>query len=184
MKLSFLFAAAAALLLLVPAASAQDVPARSNDEARVSPNAGVMQTIGTTDLEIHYGRPSVNGREIFGGLEPYGQVWRTGANEATVFSVSSDVMVEGEILPAGVYGLFTIPGETEWTIIFNTVAEQWGAYNYDASQDVLRVTAAPVSSATPQEQFLISFESVSAGGAVMVLAWDDVRVPVSLSTGG
>lgn len=160
------------------------MPMRANDAARPSPNAGVMQTIGTTTVMIHYGRPSVKGRDIFGGLVPYGEVWRTGANEATVVMTSGDLTVGGETLPAGTYSLHTIPGQTEWTVIFNSVAEQWGSFNYDEAQDALRVTAPPVTADAPQEQFQISFESVSATGAVMVLAWDDVRVPVSLSVGG
>ena len=160
-------------------------PMRGNDSARPSPNAGVMQAIGTTNVMVHYGRPSVKGRTIFsaedGALVPLGQVWRTGANEATAIAFSAPVTIGGETLPAGTYGLFTIPGEAEWTVIFNKTAEQWGSMNYDESQDALRVMAAPVAGGPPQEQFEISFENVTDDAAVMVLAWDDVRVPVTIS---
>ncbi|WP_094550591.1 DUF2911 domain-containing protein [Rubricoccus marinus] len=163
-------------------------PMRANDSARPSPNAGVMQTIGTTTVMVHYSRPSAKGRTIFASsddaLVPLGKVWRTGANEATAVSFSGDVMIGGETLPAGTYGLFTIPGESEWTIIFNNVAEQWGSMGYDEAEDALRVMAAPISGGPAQEQFEISFENVTAEGGVMVLAWDDVRVPVSISVAG
>ena len=190
----------AALLVLAPASQAQDhdmsggdhamtehhMPSmRGNDGPRASPNAGVMQAIGTTNVMVHYGRPSVKERTIFsaeeGALVPLGQVWRTGANEATAIAFSAPVMIGGEMLPAGTYGLFTIPGEAEWAVIFNKVAEQWGSMNYDESQDALRVMAAPVAGGPPQEQFQISFENVTDDAAVMVIAWDDVRVPVTIS---
>ncbi len=196
----------AALLLVATACQAQDMdmaashdmdgsehhmsamPMRGNDAARSSPNAGVMQNIGTTTAMIHYGRPAVKGRTIFasteGALVPLGQVWRTGANEATVVSFSGDVKVGGEMLSAGTYSLFTIPGESQWTVIFNTVAEQWGSNGYDMSKDALRTMAAPIAGGPSAEQFTISFENVTAEGAVMVLAWDDVRVPVSISVAG
>ena len=163
-------------------------PMRGNDSPRASPNAGAMATIGTTTVHVHYGRPSVRERTIFASgddaLVPFGQVWRTGANEATAVAFSGDVMIGGETLPAGVYSLFTIPGEAEWTIIFNNVAEQWGSMRYDEAQDALRAMATPVTAATPAEQFEISFESITSDSAVMVLAWDDVRVPVTISTAG
>ena len=120
----------------------QSIPPRAN-EARPSPNASVSQTIGAAVVTITYGRPGVKGRQVFGGLEAYGSVWRAGANEATVFSVSDDVTINGEALPAGVYAFFAIPTEGDWTLIFNKQAEQWGAFNYDQSQDALRVTATP-----------------------------------------
>lgn len=163
-------------------------PMRGNDGPRASPNAGVMATIGTTAVHLHYGRPSVKGRTIFasteGALVPYGQVWRTGANEATTVAFSGDVMIDGSTLPAGVYSLFTIPGEAEWTVIFNRVAQQWGSGRYDAEQDALRAMATPVTAATPAEQFEITFESITDDSAVMVLAWDDVRVPVTIRAAG
>ncbi|RMG72406.1 MAG: DUF2911 domain-containing protein, partial [Bacteroidetes bacterium] len=96
-------------------------------------------SIGTAEITINYGSPAAKGRTLWGDLVPYGAVWRTGANEATTFTVSQDVTIEGQTLPAGTYSLFTIPGESDWTIIFNKTAEQWGAYEYDEAADALRV---------------------------------------------
>lgn len=177
MKRLVLFAALA--LAAVPA-SAQE---RAGAEPRPSPNARVGQTVGTTDVDVTYGRPAVRGRDVFGGLVPYGQVWRTGANEATTVTFSDDVMVEGQRLPAGTYALFTVPGEDAWTVAFNRAANQWGAYEYDEGEDALRVRVTPVEIA-PQEQFLIRFEDVSDTSAVMHLHWDTVGVPVRISTAG
>lgn len=158
-------------------------PGRANDEPRQSPNAAVVQTIGTTEVLVQYGRPSAKGREVFGSLVPYGEVWRTGANEAATFTASADVTVEGQRLPAGTYALFTIPGEDSWTVIFNRTAEQWGAFNYDEAEDALRVEVEPA--AIPmQEQFQILFEGVTGDAAVMHLHWDTVGVPVRIATTG
>ena len=145
-------------------------PMRANDEARVSPNAGVMQTIGTTMVHIMYGRPSVNDREIFGGLVPYDEVWRTGANEATTITFSGDVTIEGQPLAAGTYGLFTLPTADSWTFIFNNTADQWGAFDYDSAEDALRVTVQPTNE-FPVEQMAFWFDEVSATSAKAVLGW-------------
>ena len=169
---------ALALLLLALPASAQE---RASDEPRPSPNAVVGQTVGTTDVLVTYGRPSVRGREVFGELVPYGAVWRTGANEASTITVSDDVMVEGERLPAGTYALFTVPGEDGWTVVFNRTAAQWGSFRYDEAEDALRVTVEPVE-IPAQEQFLIAFSDVSTDAATMHLHWDTVGVPVRIST--
>ena len=91
-------------------------------------------------MTIDYSSPAVKGRPLWGGLVPNGEIWRTGANEATVFEVSQNVVINGEELAAGKYGLFTIPGEGEWTVIFNTVWDQWGAFNYEDGKDALRIT--------------------------------------------
>lgn len=150
-------------------------PMRANDEVRASPNAGVMQTIGTTMVHIMYGRPSVNDREIFGGLVPYDEVWRTGANEATTISFSSDVTIEGQPLAAGTYGLFTLPTADSWTFVFNKVAEQWGAFNYDSAEDALRIEAAP-SEGPGVQQMAFWFDDVTATSARAVLGWADTTV--------
>lgn len=170
-----------ALVFAAPT-SAQDRIDRGNEEARVSPNAAVSQTIGTTEVRLTYGRPSVQGRTIFGDLVPYDEVWRTGANEATTFAVSSDVMIEGESLSAGTYSLYTIPGEDQWTIIINNVAEQWGT-NYDQSEDALRVTVSP-ESAPQREMMTFLFEEVTADKATCVLHWNETRVPFEIQVAG
>jgi hypothetical protein len=171
----------AVLALAVGPAQAQE---RGNEEARVSPNAAVSQTIGTTEVRITYGRPSVDGRTIFAedGLVPYGEVWRTGANEATTISFSSDVTIEGESLSAGTYSLYTIPGADTWTLIFNDVANQWGT-EYDESEDVLRVETTPAS-ASEREMMMFYFEDVSDTSGTCVLHWADVRVPFEIEVAG
>ena len=168
------------LALLILASSPALAQERGNEEPRNSPNAAVSQTIGTTEVRITYGRPSVNDRTIFAddGLVPYGEVWRTGANEATTFSVSDDVMIEGEALSAGTYSLYTLPGENTWTIIFNNVANQWGT-NYDESKDALRVEVSPEPG--PQvEMMMFYFEKVTDTSGTCVLHWADVRVPFEI----
>lgn len=161
------------------AADEHAMPERESMLPRTSPNAMVTQTVGVTDATITYGRPSVRDRVIYGDLVPYGEVWRTGANEATTITVEDDVMVEGEPLAAGTYALFTIPGEDTWTVIFNAEAEQWGAYNYDEAADVLRVTVEP-QAASPMEMMTFTFEDVTDTSGTAVLHWAEVRVPIAL----
>ncbi|PLK43425.1 DUF2911 domain-containing protein [Emticicia sp. TH156] len=127
-----------AFLFLTFAASAQDDKAK-----RPSPPVMASGIINGNSITINYGQPSVKGREIWGKLVPYGEVWRAGANEATTIAFAKDVTIEGKTLPAGKYGFFAIPGANEWTIIFNKVPNQWGAFKYDAAQDALRVTVKP-----------------------------------------
>lgn len=146
---------------------------------RVSPKATVAQTIGLTDVTIVYSRPNVKGRAIWGGLVPYGKVWRTGANEATTISFSDDVTINGQKLPAGTYSLHTIPNADEWTIIFNKVAKQWGSFTYDEKQDALRVKAKP-QAAPMHEMFTIDFANVTLDNAQVVLSWDKLAVPFTI----
>ncbi len=172
-------------LLLATGASAQT---RAHDAVRPSPNALIGQTIGTTDVLVTYGRPSVRERVVFGvdstALVPYGQVWRLGANEATTIAVSAPVRVAGQPLAAGTYSVFALPGATEWTIIFNRTAQQWGAYQYDEAQDVLRVTVTPEAFPHTQEMFEIGFDRVTEDGATLTFGWDRVRVPLRIETAG
>lgn len=170
------------LFIVVFFSTPADAQFRNMNEARVSPNASVSQTIGTTQVTVTYGRPSVKGRQVFGGLEPYGEVWRTGANEATTITFSDDVIIEGDTLGAGTYGLFTIPPEKgDWTVIFNNVPNQWGAYNYDSSKDALRVKVPP-EKGPHMEQLMFYFEEVTDSSAECVLHWSDVKVPFTLKT--
>lgn len=153
---------------------------RGNTLPRVSPNATVGQAIGVTEVQLTYGRPSVRGRTIFGDLVPYGDIWRTGANEATTFSVSTPVQIEGERLDAGTYSLFTIPGKEAWTIVFNDEANQWGGYEYDSTQDVLRVEATP-ESAEMKEMMTFGFQNVTDTSATAALHWAETRVPFEIT---
>lgn len=167
-----------ALPLLTPGtAVAQE---RSSVLPRVSPNASISQSIGVTTVEIHYGRPAVRDRDVFGELVSYGEVWRTGANEATAIAFSTPVVIEGESLDAGMYSLFTIPGEDEWTLIFNDTVEQWGAYNYEESKDVLRVSVEPMSGPM-HERLTFGFTNLTDTSATMKLMWDDTHVPVDIT---
>jgi Protein of unknown function (DUF2911) len=113
--------------------------AQDAKKAMPSPPAKATAKVGAANLNISYSQPAVKGRKIWGDLVPFGKVWRTGANGATVFETDKDVKIEGKVLKAGKYALFTIPTEKEWTIIFNKKSEQWGAYDYSDKDDVLRV---------------------------------------------
>ena len=114
---------------------------RGSDEARVSPNATVSQTIGTTDVMVTYGRPGIKGRDVKNLIhdDANGDIWRTGANESTVIVLSDDVMIESEEVPAGTYSIYTLPGDDEWEIIINKKLS-WGT-QYDEAEDVVRVPA-------------------------------------------
>jgi len=148
--------------------------AQDNKADRPSPPAEVSATIGEANITISYSSPAVKDRKVWGGLVPYEKVWRTGANEATVFETSADIKVNGSDLPAGKYGLFTIPGEETWTVVFNSVSDQWGSYNYNSSKDVLRVTATPGESAF-QERMRFVIE-----GDQVVFEWERLRLPLTI----
>ncbi|HVR44180.1 MAG TPA: DUF2911 domain-containing protein [Thermoanaerobaculia bacterium] len=168
--------------ILILLAVALAVPAMAQIELpRVSPKATVSQTVGLTPVTIIYSRPGVKGREIFGGLVPYDRVWRTGANEATIVEFGDDVTINGEKLTKGTYSLHTIPGRDSWTLIFNREANQWGSYSYDAANDALRLSVRPRASDHPHELMTFSFPVVSADSAEVVLAWDRLEIPFTIS---
>ncbi|MDX6711884.1 MAG: hypothetical protein QOH96_2900 [Blastocatellia bacterium] len=170
---------------------------------RPSQKASVMQTIGVTDVTITYSRPAVKGRKIWGDapaaagagtatlddankrskdapIVPYGHVWRTGANEATTFTVTDDVVINGQKLAAGTYSLHTIPGKDEWTIIFNSDAGQWGSFTYDEKKDVLRVKVKPLTTGESQEWLLYSIPAVTPNSAQVLIRWEKVAVPFTV----
>jgi hypothetical protein len=150
------------------------------DYPRQSPKATVSQTVGVTDVTIAYCRPSVRGRIIWGGLVPLDKVWRAGANEATTITFGDEVTIEGAKIPAGTYGLFAIPGATEWTMVLNKGAKQWGAYSYKEADDVLRFKVKP-QEAPFQELMTFSFPSVAVQSAEVALAWEKVRVAFTVN---
>lgn len=153
MKKVLVFALLASFVTFTLQACAQE-----DKSKRPSPPATTTVTTnkGVT-ITIDYSQPALKGRIIGKDVEPMaGKVWRTGANEATVFTIDKDVTVEGKMLPAGKYGLFTISGDKEWTIIFNKTSKQWGAFNYKQADDALRVTVKPGTSSTPMERFTIT----------------------------
>jgi hypothetical protein len=169
---------------------------------RESQKAGLMQTIGVTDITITYSRPAVKGRAIWGEavgeakgtatlddgrsrpknapIVPYGHVWRTGANEATTFATTDDVLINGQKLAAGTYSLHTIPGKDEWTIIFNSDAGQWGSFAYDEKKDALRVKAKP-EAAPMQETLLFTIGETKPDAARFIIHWEKIAVPFTVS---
>lgn len=169
---------------------------------RPSPKASVMQTVGVTDVTIVYHRPGVKGRKIWGDwpaevkgegtldnqntrpagapIVPYGHVWRAGANDATTFTVTDDVLINGSPLPAGTYSLHTIPGREEWTVVFNGTANQWGSFNYDPAKDTLRVKAKPQTVADNQEWLDFGLDPDKDNTLIATIKWEKVRVPFTI----
>ena len=123
-------------------------------QEKASPAKKAEGTAAGSKITINYSSPAVKGRVIWGDLVPLGQVWRAGADDATTFTTSKDITVQGQKLPAGTYSFFIIPGETESTFIFNKVAKQWGAYNYDSKQDALRVSVPSQQTSTMEERLV------------------------------
>ncbi len=153
---------------------------------RVSPKASITETIGLTDVSVSYSRPGVKGRKIWGSLVPYDKVWRAGANEATKIIFSSDVWVEGKKLSAGSYSFFVIPKAKAWIVIFNKVADQWGAFEYNESEDALRLDITP-QSRNFIEWLNYSFSDLKVNthgknSAVLNLNWEKVRLPIKIET--
>ena len=145
-----------------------------------SPACTIKQRVGLTDIEVAYSRPGVKNREIFGGIVPYGQVWRTGANAATKITFSTPVKLNGTDIPAGTYALFTIPGPDDWTVIINKNARQWGAFQYDPKADVARFKVTPFQLAEQIETFMIEFNDIRDESATLDLVWDHVVVPIHI----
>jgi Protein of unknown function (DUF2911) len=145
-----------------------------------SPAATVLQTVGATDITVVYHRPATNGRAIWGGLVPYNEPWRAGANENTTVQFSTDVKVGGKPLKAGVYGLHMIPTAKEWTIAFSNMSTAWGSFTYDQKEDALRVTVTPRTSPTSQERLLYRFDDPGDTKATLVLAWEKLEVPIAI----
>jgi hypothetical protein len=168
-------AGAVALHLAAGAAFAQ----QQLDLPRVSPNAWVSQMVGVTKISITYSRPGVKGREIWGKLVPYGEVWRSGANENTTITFSTPVKVEGHELAAGTYGLQTIPTQGDWTIIFSKDAKEWGAFSYKQADDALRVQAKP-QPAEMRERMAFELDDVTDTTAKVVLHWEKLKVPFTV----
>lgn len=152
------------------------------EEARLpqaSPAARAALTVGITDVEIAYHRPGVKGRQIWGGLVPFGQVWRLGANDATTISFSTPVQVEGRDVPAGTYGLFAIPGPETWTLILNKQPKQWGAYFYKQEEDLLRFEVKP-QPGPATEWMAFHLTPISGDAATVEMAWENLRVPFTV----
>jgi tetratricopeptide (TPR) repeat protein len=145
-----------------------------------SQRAAAVQRVGLTDITVTYHRPLVAGRKIWGGIVPYGQVWRAGANENTTIEFTDPVTVEGQPLARGIYGLHMIPGEPAWTVIFSKTASAWGSFTYDQAEDALRVTVKPQPS-DMHEALTYDFDDLKPDSAVVTLRWEKLAVPVKVS---
>jgi hypothetical protein len=183
----------AALLAPVESAEAQDL----HESRRLSPVGLARTIVGDAYVKVHYGQPYIRNRTVFGmgddALVPYGQVWRTGANEGTEITTTEDIMVGGEMLPAGTYTLFTMPGETEWAVHFSPQLNLWATGRldrsatpmfernvYDPEQDVLRVSAEVMMLDEEVDPFTIELEAQDDGSVHMIMSWaqTSVRVPL------
>ena len=159
-------------------ATAQKLPGLDPSPADISifrPNGG-----GTTPIaKVTYGRPLKKGRTMLGGTEPFGKVWRLGANETTEIKLYQDVTFGDKTLKAGTYSVYAIPDKTEWTIIFNSKLDTWGAYEYDESKDVARIKVPSGKTESEVEAFTITFDGKGAS-SVMVIAWENTMVKVPM----
>lgn len=164
-----------AILIAMTSTLAPAAAQRGDDAERLSKNGRTEGSIDGVDITLDFGRPAVKNRKIWGGLVPYGRIWRTGADEATTITLGGDATIEGQPLAAGVYSLFTIPDEAEWVVVFNSVAEQWGAFNYDETKDALRVTV------TPRAAEFVETLDFEIEGAEVILRWAELAVPITLS---
>lgn len=146
-----------------------------------SPACTLKQRVGLTDIQVVYSRPGMKDRTIFGGIVPYDTVWRTGANQATKITFSTPVKLEDNDIPAGTYSLFTIPGKDEWTIIINKDANQFGAFQYNSNNDLVRFTVTPRTlTDTTLDAFTIEFNRIRDDSAILMLIWDKTVVPIKL----
>jgi hypothetical protein len=150
------------------------------DLPRQSQHARITQRIGITDITINYHRPLANGRQIWGKVVPYGQVWRAGANENTTITFSDPVTIEGQALDKGTYGLHMIPGENQWTVIFSKTSTAWGSFSYKQDEDALRVTVKP-QTAELHDALAYDFDDLKPDSTVVTLRWDKVAVPFKVA---
>jgi hypothetical protein len=149
---------------------------------QLSSGQTIIQDFGLGKITVVYSRPNTKGRKIFGALEPYDKVWRTGANSATVIKFTDDVKIEGHDVPAGEYGLFTIPNKTEWTVILNKTSKQWGAYTYKESDDILRFKIKPMAMKENMETFTMQFANVLPTSAQLHMMWEKTALAINITT--
>jgi len=175
MKQFYTCLCAIVLLLTAVKSNAQLTPQPSSTQT-------IVQDFGLGKINLVYSRPGVKGRKIFGGMEPYGTVWRTGANSATVIKFSDDVMMDGNKIPAGEYGLFSIPGENEWTIIISKQPNQWGAYSYKQSDDFVRFTVKTEHLPALTETMTLAFTDVTTTSCNLQMMWEHSGFTIHLTT--
>ena len=175
--LAAVLAAALAAPLTLPLEAEEQKPA---SRVAVSPRATEEIAAGTGTLRVEYSRPFVKGRKIFGGLVPYGQVWRTGANAATTFVAGVDVTLGTTPVPKGTYTLYTLPGEKSWTLVVSKQTGQWGT-QYDQAQDFARIDLKVEPLPQPVEQFLITLEASGPNAGRIVLEWENTRLSAPIA---
>jgi len=170
------------LLALLVAGVSFKTNAQAPRIPEASPTQTIIQDFGLGKVTVTYSRPSVKGRLIFGGINPYGQVWRTGANAATTINFSENVIIEGHNVPAGSYSLFTIPEKDMWTVILNKTVKQWGAYSYKKADDFLRFQVKPIYLDEKRETFTIQFANETTRSSDLYLVWDHTAIAIHLNT--
>ncbi len=149
---------------------------------QASPSAKIIQKVGLTDVTVDFSRPSTKGRKIFGELVQFGEVWRTGANGATVLTFSTEVIINGTKVPAGSYALYSIPGKSSWTMILSKNTKLWGAIGYDSKDDLLRFTAIPAKTSRMYDSFEIGFSKLTDASADLSIKWEQTRVEFTIQT--
>lgn len=156
----------------------QNIEAQQVNLPQPSPAASTMYTIGTTEFKVEYSSPGVKGRTIWGDLVPYNEVWRTGANASTKISFSNDVSINNVKVPKGTYALYTIPSETDWTVIINKNTDHWGADGYDESEDIVRLKTTPKSMDNSSERMLFSIAPKNTRSDIgeVCLTWGKLSV--------
>ncbi len=169
------------LIIFISAGLASGMFAQTFHMPKPSPTITVNQEFSTSFIKLTYSRPAARGRFIFGHLIPFGQVWRTGANQATQITFGEEVYVAGQALPAGTYALYTIPGLEQWKIIFNKEVHNWGAVGYDKSKNVVAVTVPVQHHKKTQESLRISLEDLTNNSALLNIAWANVSVEVPIA---
>lgn len=142
----------------------------------------ITQGLGIKNISLTYQRPNMNGRKIFGTLVPYNEVWRTGANNIPSITFQEEVTIEGNTVPAGTYGLFTIPSANEWTVVLSKNPKQWGAYQYKPEEDFLRFKVKPQKLADQVETFTITFDDVTPKSTKLSMAWENTKIGFTIQT--
>lgn len=166
------------LSLVLGAGIASAVHAQDLKLPAPSPSAVLKQDFSTSSIEISYSRPSMRGRKVYGGIVPFGEVWRTGANSATKITFGEDVSVKGNPVKAGSYALYTIPGEKEWKIIINKGIGNWGVSGFDAKDDIAEFMVPAAKTAETVQSFTISVDNITGTNCDLVLSWENTKVAI------